>query len=100
MHTTAREKYKTINAKKPLINYFFKSAKLNSFSYSSSIGENLIFSASFSTEIDPDDLSKGFFISGFLSNVKYEEFLLRDDGFYIELEQSKDIISTNNVPLF
>ncbi len=63
-------KYKTINEKNPLINYFFKSAKLNSFNYSSSIGDNLVFSAEFSTEIDPDDLSKGFFISGFLTNSK------------------------------
>ena len=100
IYDAAKNKYEAINKKKPLINYFFKSAKLDSFNYSSSIGDNLVFSASFSTVIDPDDLSKGFFMSGFLSDVQYKEFLLRDDGFGIELEDSTDLITTNNTPLF
>ena len=60
----------------PLIKYFFNRAKLDQFSYTSQIGENKQFSANFSTEIDPDDLSKGLFMSGFLSDRELEDFHL------------------------
>ena len=96
----------------PLIKYSFNKAKLDQFSYDTSIGENKMFSASFSTEIDPDDLSKGFFISGFLSDRKLEEFhLLETDGamdggaenferFRLELEESEALLVDNYIPLY
>jgi hypothetical protein len=96
----------------PLIKYSFNKAKLDQFSYDTSIGENKLFSASFSTEMDPDDLSKGFFISGFLSDRKLEEFhLLETDGpmdggtgdferFRLELEESEALLVDNYIPLY
>lgn len=95
-----REKHNLINKKEPLINYFFKSAKLDSFNYGVSVGENLKFSANFSTEIDPDDLSKGFFISGFLSNSKQEDNLIAEnDSSSLSLNEAGDLLVQNNVPL-
>jgi len=96
----------------PLVKYFFNRAKLDQFSYSSAIGDNKQFSASFSTEIDPDDLSKGLFMSGFLSDRELEDFHLLEttgtmDGstgdferFYLELEQSSGLVVTNYMPLY
>ena len=85
---------------------------MDQFSYSSAIGDNKQFSASFSTEIDPDDLSKGLFMSGFLSDRELEDFHLLEttgtmDGstgdferFYLELEQSSGLVVTNYMPLY
>ncbi len=96
----------------PLIKYSFNKAKLDQFSYDTSIGGNKLFSASFSTEMDPDDLSRGFFISGFLSDRKLEEFhLLETDGpmdggtgdferFRLELEESEALLVDNYIPLY
>ena len=95
-----------------LIKYSFNKAKLNSFTYDTSIGSNKSFNASFSTEIDPDDLTKGFFISGFLADQKLEEFHLLEttgamDGgtgdferFRLELEESDGLIVDNYIPLY
>ena len=95
-----------------LIRYAFNSAKLDGFNYDTSIGENKQFTASFSTEIDPDDLSKGLFISGFLSDQTLEEFHLLEttgamDGstgdferFHLELEESSGLLVDNYIPLY
>lgn len=95
-----------------LIKYSFNKAKLNSFTYDTTIGDNKSFNASFSTEIDPDDLTKGFFISGFLADQKLEEFHLLEttgvmDGgtgdferFRLELEESDGLIVDNYIPLY
>ena len=94
-----------------LIRYSFNKAKLDGFNYDTSIAENKQFTASFSTEIDPDDLSKGLFISGFLADQKLEEFHLLEttgamDGgtgdferFHLELEESDALLVDNYIPL-
>ena len=95
-----------------LIKYSFNKAKLNAFNYDTTIGENKQFTASFITEIDPDDLSKGLFISGFLSDQTLEEFHLLEttgamDGgtgdferFHLELEESQGLLVDNYIPLY
>ena len=60
----------------PLIKYSFNKAKLDSFNYDTSIGSSKQFSAIFSTELDPDNLTKGFFISGLLGDRVIEDFHL------------------------
>ena len=81
--------------------YSFIGAKLESFNYSSSIGNNKIFDASFSVEIDPDDTSKGFFISGVLGAEKVEDFILlegeSDDKFYLQ-QETEELFVTNLIP--
>lgn len=63
------------------LQYDFKRAKLNSYSASSSIGANKIATFNWSVEIDPDDLSKGMFISGLLNVDFNQDYLLnRNDG--------------------
>ena len=57
------------------LRYDFKRAKLNSFNYSSTIGSNKIGVFNWSVELDPDDLSKGMFISGLL-NVDFSRDIL------------------------
>ena len=47
--------------------YILKKAKVERFSYGSSIGENKIVSLGFSVDLDPSDLNKGFFLSGFVN---------------------------------
>ena len=83
------------------LRYSFIGAKLESFNYSSSIGNNKIFDASFSVEIDPDDTSKGFFISGVLGAEKVEDFILlegeSDDKFYLQ-QETEELFVTNLIP--
>ena len=58
------------------LRYSFVGAKLDSFNSDTSIGSNKTFGASFSVEIDPDDRTNGFFISGVLGAEKLEDFIL------------------------
>ena len=89
------------------LRYSFVGAKLENFGYDTSIGNNKVFSASFNVEIDPDDRSKGFFISGVLGAEKVEDFILletgsaggTDNGFYLQ-QESDDLLVTNLVPLY
>ena len=89
------------------LRYSFVGAKLDNFGYETSIGENKVFNASFSVEIDPDDRSGGFFISGVLGAEKVEDFILletgssggTDDGFYLQ-QESDDLLVTNLIPLY
>tara|TARA_B100000214_G_scaffold200424_1_gene145164 strand:+ start:7573 stop:9024 length:1452 start_codon:yes stop_codon:yes gene_type:complete len=96
----------------PMIKYSFNKAKLDGFNYGTAIGDNKSFEATFSTELDPDDLSKGFFISGFLADRQLEEFHLLEtdhafDGstgdferFRLELEESSGLLVSNYIPLY
>jgi hypothetical protein len=83
------------------LRYSFVGAKLNDFDYNTSIGQNKVFNASFNVEIDPDDRSKGFFISGVLGAEKVEDFILLEGGdndkFYLQ-QETKDLFVTNLVP--
>ena len=95
-----------------MIKYSFNKAKLDGFNYGTAIGDNKSFEATFSTELDPDDLSKGFFISGFLADRQLEEFHLLEtdhafDGstgdferFRLELEESSGLLVSNYIPLY
>ena len=100
------------NRDDPLIKYSFNKAKLDAFNYDTAIGDNKNFSASFSTELDPDDLTRGFFISGLLGDRKLEDFHLLEttdamDGgtgdferFHLELEESNGLLVDNYIPLY
>ena len=85
------------------LRYSFVGAKLNDFGYVSDIGDNKIFNASFSVEVDPDDRGRGFFISGDLVEEKVEDFVLleggSDDRFYLQ-QETKDLLTTNLFPLY
>ena len=85
------------------LRYSFVGAKLENFGYNSSIGENKVFNASFSVEINPDDQTNGFFISGVLGAEKIEDFILlengADDGFYLQ-QESSDLLVTNLAPSY
>ena len=88
------------------LRYSFVGAKLNDFGYNTSIGENKVFSASFNVEIDPDDQTKGFFISGVLGAEKVEDFILLegaeggdDNKFYLQ-QETKDLFVTNLIPAY
>lgn len=61
------------------IRYDFKKAKLVGYNYETAIGDNKVISFNFSTELSPDDLSKGLFISG-LYNVNT---IYRESGYLI-----------------
>ena len=83
------------------LRYSFVGAKLENFSYSSSIGDNKIFDASFSVEVNPDNQNNGFFISGVLGAEKIEDFILLEGGddnnFYLQ-QESNDLLVTNLIP--
>ena len=78
---------------------------MENFNYNTDIGNNKIFSASFRTELDPDDRSQGFFISGVLGAEKIEDFILLEgapsgidqDGFYV-LQETSGLFVTNLLP--
>lgn len=78
------------------IQYNIKKAKLQGLSSSVSIGPNTLYNVSFSTEIDPDDYTKGLYISGLLNNdattTINTSYLLQEDGFKILQEDDNRII--------
>jgi hypothetical protein len=94
-----------INRRDEALRYSFVGAKLENFNYNTDIGNNKIFSASFRTELDPDDRSQGFFISGVLGAEKIEDFILLEgapsgidqDGFYV-LQETSGLFVTNLLP--
>ena len=94
-----------INRQDEALRYSFVGAKLENFDYNTDIGNNKVFSASFRMEIDPDDQSKGFFISGVLGAEKIEDFILLEgapsgidqDGFYV-LQETSGLFVTNLIP--
>tara|TARA_R110002020_G_scaffold50180_1_gene142038 strand:+ start:1047 stop:2465 length:1419 start_codon:yes stop_codon:yes gene_type:complete len=90
-----------INQQDEALRYTFKNAKLNDFEYSASIGPNKTFTASFNVEINPDDQTNGFFISGVLGMEKVEDFILLEGGgnddFYLQ-QESNALLVTNLIP--
>lgn len=82
-----------------VIQYDLKRLKFNNVGYSNQIGNNTTANFSFSTELDPDDLTKGWFISGLLNIEKVEDFILGEDGSYILDEDGQPIV-TNYIPLY
>lgn len=92
-----------INTQSEALRYSFLGAKLDDFGYTTDIGDNKTFDASFSVEVYADadtvnGFSQGFFISGVLGMEKVEDFVLleggTDDGFYLQQETS-DLLVTN-----
>ena len=51
------------------MNYIASGAKLESISYSNSIGSNRTISMDFSVRLDLDDDEKGFFVSGLITEI-------------------------------
>jgi len=98
----------SINLKNPLnkgevskgiaVKYDFKKSKFVSINYDAGIGRNKSVTFNYVTEIDPDDLSKGFFISGLLntditgiSQLPYDEWVT-ELGENVVTETSENIV--------
>ena len=85
------------------LRYSFVGAKLDNFGYTTDIGDNKAFDASFSVEIDPDNQGSGLFISGVLGAEKVEDFVLleggTDNAFYLQ-QETNDLLTTNLFPLY
>jgi len=97
-----------INTEKEALRYTFLQAKLDDFSYDTSIGQNKTFSASFSVELYPTadsaaGFSEGLFISGVLGAEKVEDFVLLeggdDDNYYLQ-QETDDLFVTNLIPIY
>jgi len=95
-----------INTEVESLRYTFLGAKLESFNYETSIGDNKTFNASFTVEVNPDDQTKGLFISGVLGMEKVEDFILLEgtpdggsdqDGYYLQ-QETDDLLVTNLIP--
>lgn len=78
-----------------------KRAKLNSYSYLSSIGQNKQIALNWSVEIDPDDLSKGLFMSGvFDVPIKKNYILTQNTPFNLLLSNAGDkMININSTEI-
>lgn len=81
------------------IRYDFRDARFIGMNYNTAIGTNKSANLSFRTEVNPDEPSKGFYISGLLNIEKLEDFLLDEDGFPL-FDHASGPIVTNLVPLF
>ena len=87
------------------LRYIFKGAVLEDFNYDTSIGDSKTFGASFSVELNPDNLASGLFISGVLGMEKIEDFVLLEgapdgvnqDGYYLQ-QETDDLLVTNLIP--
>jgi len=79
--------------------YDFLKSKFQSRSSNMSVGNHKVVSLAYSTEIDPYDVSKGWFISGVIPVDKIEDFLLNEDGTYLLNEDGFPIVK-NYIPLF
>lgn len=83
------------------IHYEIINAKFQNVAITSSIGSNKRARATFMTEIDPDDFSKGLFISGLLNVAKIEDFVLGEhregsvsgDGDFITYDDGSPIVT-------
>ena len=87
------------------VRYDILKARCVGFSYENQIGSNLVGNFSFETELDPDDLSKGLFISGLHGIEKLENFWLYEhpsgevsgDGYYLPFDDESLIVIDNPV---
>ena len=83
------------------IRYDFKKAKLLNYRYGNSFGEAVNVSFSFSVDLDPSDLTKGFFISGQFNEHEYErqEYLI-DENLNFLVDENGDRLITNYRPIY
>lgn len=85
------------------IQYDFLRARLDNINFRESINNQKEASFSYSTEIDPKDYSKGFFMSGLLnanSGPTSQSYLLQEDGNFILQEDGSKIIISSDTILF
>lgn len=83
-----------------ILNYTVNKAKITSVSESSSIGANKTSTVTFSVELNPEDLTKGFFISGLHNTERLFNYLAIDhtggmgsgDGLFLLTEDFEPII--------
>lgn len=83
-----------------ILNYTVKKARITSIQQDSSIGRNKKAIVTFSVEMDPTDLSKGFFISGVNNTEKYFDYLAVEhmsgvesgDGLFLVTEDWEPLI--------
>ena len=83
-----------------ILNYTVNKARITSVSESSSIGQNKLSTVTFSAELNPEDLSKGFFISGLHNSERLFNYLMIDhasgigsgDGMFLLTEDFEPII--------
>lgn len=81
------------------IRYDFRDAKFIGARYDTSIGSNKSANLIFRTEVNPDEPSKGFYISGLLNIEVLEDFLLDEDGYPLFDHANAPIVS-NLRPLY
>lgn len=81
------------------IRYDFRGAKFESISFDSSIGSNKQANLGFSIELNPDDLSRGLFVSGLLNIEKTEDYTIDENGEFLLDENNSPIIG-NLIPLY
>ena len=83
------------------IRYDFRKAKLTEYGFNGSFGNSTSVRFSFSTELVPNDLTKGFFISGQLNEYADErEDYLVDEDFNFLVDENGDKIITNYRPMY
>ncbi len=84
-----------------IVRYDFRRAVFNNFSYGDRIADNKFGNFSFVVELDPDDPSKGFYMSGAISDtltsiqdagMLLNGFLQQENSFYILQENSSKIV--------
>lgn len=76
-----------------ILSYEFFNCKFENISYSNQIGSRKVARMSFSTEIDPEDFTKGVQMSGLLNVEKIEDFLLLDgDGVSLSSEEKSYLL--------
>lgn len=85
------------------VRYDLKGCKFLSSDYSVGVGSNMVATLNFSTEIDIDDYSKGFFISGMLNTSTgtiLNGFLKKTDGsYFLQTDNSSKFIIYDNFEL-
>ena len=78
------------------IQYDFLRASFENISFSNSIGDNKTANLSFTTEINPANLTRGMFMSGLLNVDGYQNipayYLLKEDGSYLLKEDGGKIV--------
>ncbi len=85
-----------------------RKAKLNSYSLDSLIGQNVLVNMSFTLDSDPDDFSKGIFMSGHLNlskmgnyfRISHASGVASGDGAYLATDSTHGRLIINNIPLY
>jgi len=84
-----------------ILNYTVKKARVTQIAHRSSIGQNKKMDVSFSVEMTPEDLTKGFFISGVNNSERYFDYLACEnvggtesgDGLFLVTEDWQPLIA-------